>query len=180
MTQLEEVILVDAEDREVGRAEKLDAHARGLLHRAISVFVFDARGRVLLQRRAEGKYHSGGLWANTCCSHPRPGEATGAAAQRRLHEEMGIACELTHAVTFTYRADVAAGLVEHEVDHVFTGRFDGTPNPDAAEVSDFAWHDPEELRAAIAAAPARFAAWLPLALACLRDLGELPHAEREV
>jgi len=170
----EEVILVDADDREVGTAEKLDAHARGLLHRALSVFLFDADGRVLLQRRAADKYHSSGLWSNTCCSHPRPGEDVGAAAARRLGEEMGIDVPLARAFAFLYRAEVAAGLVEHELDHVFTGRFDGEPSPNPDEASDWAWRDPAELEREIAAEPARFAAWLPLALAGLRERGLVP------
>jgi isopentenyl-diphosphate delta-isomerase len=173
---MEEVILVDADDREVGTAEKLDAHARGLLHRALSVFLFDDRGRVLLQRRADAKYHTGGRWANTCCSHPRPGETTGAAAARRLREEMGVAVALEHALTFTYRAEFEDGLVEHEVDHVFTGRFDGRPAPNADEVRGWAWREVDELERELAAAPERFAPWLALALARLRAGGHLPEA----
>jgi isopentenyl-diphosphate delta-isomerase len=172
----ERVILVDADDREVGSAEKLDAHARGLLHRALSVFLFDAAGRVLLQRRAATKYHSGDRWSNTCCSHPRPGEATADAATRRLREEMGVTAVLEHALVFTYRAEFEDGLVEHEVDHVFTGRFDGAPTPNSAEVGAWAWRDVDELEREIAAHPARFAPWLPLALERLRAQAKLPGA----
>jgi isopentenyl-diphosphate delta-isomerase len=170
----EEVILVDAADRPIGTAEKQDAHVRGLLHRALSVFLFDGAGRVLLQRRAATKYHSPDRWSNTCCSHPRPGEATADAARRRLREEMGIAAALEHALAFTYRAELEGGLVEHEIDHVFVGRFDGEPAPDAAEVGAWAWRDVDELEREIAAHPERFAAWLPPALARLKREGRLP------
>jgi isopentenyl-diphosphate Delta-isomerase len=170
----ERVILVDEHDRELGTAEKLDAHVRGLLHRAVSVLLFDAQGRTLLQRRAAGKYHSAGLWANACCSHPHPGEDALAAAHRRLREELGIDAPLVHALTFTYRAEVGSGLVEHEVDHVFTGRFDGEPRPAPAEVEAWEWRDAAALAAAVRAAPERYAAWLPLVLAQLAAAGRLP------
>src|SRR3954469_14253008 len=114
----ETVVLVDEDDREVGLAPKLRAHERGLLHRAFSVFVLNARGEVLLQRRADGKYHSAGLWTNTACGHPRPGEPVAAAARRRLREEMGFECALVAAGTFVYRARVGSELVEHELDHL--------------------------------------------------------------
>src|SRR5687768_17165134 len=118
----EQVILVDEWNREVGADEKLRAHESGALHRAFSVFVFDAAGRLLLQRRARSKYHSGGLWSNTACGHPRPGEGTDEAARRRLREEMGFECGLREAFVFTYRAELEGGLVEHEFDQVFVGQ----------------------------------------------------------
>ena len=118
----EQVILVDQQDREIGVAEKLEAHRKGKLHRAFSVFLFNAKDEMLLQQRAAEKYHSGGLWTNTCCSHPRPGEPTEAAARRRLREEMGISCNLNKAFDFIYRAEFDNGLIEHELDHVFIGR----------------------------------------------------------
>lgn len=167
----EEVILVDADDREIGTEEKLRAHERGLLHRAFSVFVFDDHGRVLLQRRAVGKYHSGGLWSNTCCGHPRPGETVVGAAARRLGEEMGIACDLQPRATFTYRADLAGGLVEHEVDHLLTGTFTGPPMPDPGEVEAWGWMPLDRLLADCAREPARYSAWLPMALAELAAVG---------
>jgi len=170
----ERVILVDAEDRELGTAEKLDAHVRGLLHRAVSVLLFDARGRTLLQRRAAGKYHSAGLWANACCSHPRPGEDAPVAARRRLVEELGIDVPLVHALTFTYRAPVGGGLIEHELDHVFTGRFQGEPRPAPDEVEAWEWRDAARLPGEVSAEPERYAAWLPLVLARLAAAGRLP------
>lgn len=160
----ERVILVDASDREIGTEEKLRAHEQGALHRAFSVFLFDDLGRVLLQRRALGKYHSAGLWSNTCCGHPRPGESTSSAARRRLHEEMGIACELTPRFSFVYSASLGRGLMEYELDHVLTGRFSGTPSPDPREVDTWGWMSLPDLVADCMASPERYSAWLPIAL----------------
>lgn len=169
----ERVVLVDEQDVELGSEEKLAAHRRGLLHRALSVFVFDVAGRLLLQQRAVAKYHSGGLWTNTCCSHPRPGESVTDAAHRRLREEMGFDCELQPAFTFLYRAPFADGLAEHELDHVLLGRFDGEPAANPDEVADWAWVEPRRLEQALAQDPARYTVWLPLALAELRRRGLL-------
>ena len=155
----EVVILVDAADLETGVASKTRVHETGERHRAVSVFIADHRGRILLQRRAVSKYHSGGQWANTCCSHPRPGEATVVAARRRLREEMGIDCELEAAGVFTYRAEVGGGLIEHEVDHLFFGRHEGEPKPDDREVEAWSWEAPGEIDRLLAADPRRFAAW---------------------
>jgi isopentenyl-diphosphate delta-isomerase len=127
------------------------------------VFVYDSVGRLLLQRRAAHKYHSGGVWTNTCCSHPRPGEPVAAAAARRLSEEMGFECALEPAFGFLYRAELGNGLVEHEYDHVFRGRFDGEPRPDPAEVAGWRWETPEAVRAELAARPQAFSAWFPIA-----------------
>jgi len=166
----EQVILVDAEDRELGAMEKLAAHERGgTLHRAFSVFVTDSRGRWLLQRRALGKYHFPGLWTNTCCSHPRPGEDTAAAAHRRLQEEMGFDCPLEERFAFEYRAtSEAEGLTEHELDHVFTGRYDGEciPNPD--EVAEVRRIDPAVLEAEVRDRPEAFTPWFKIALERVR------------
>lgn len=158
------IILVDAGDRDVGTATKLDAHRTGALHRAFSVFVFDAQGSLLLQQRARSKYHSGGLWTNTCCGHPRPGEATAAAAERRLREEMGIACPLREAGWFVYRADVGGGLVEHELDHVLVGTSNREPRPDSAEVAGWRRVPVADLRMELVRRPAGFTAWFPRAL----------------
>jgi isopentenyl-diphosphate delta-isomerase len=158
------VVLVDAGDRAVGTAPKLAAHRTGALHRAFSVFVFDGRGRLLLQRRAAAKYHSGGLWTNSCCGHPRPGEAVLDAAGRRLREEMGISCVLRPVGAFTYRARLGE-LEEHEFDHVLVGRFDGEPVPDPGEVAAWRWVEPGEAARELAASPEAFTAWFGRALA---------------
>jgi isopentenyl-diphosphate delta-isomerase len=163
----ERVILVDERDRPAGEAEKLAAHRQGRLHRAFSVFVLDASGRVLMQRRAATKYHSGRLWSNTCCGHPRPGEDTRAAAGRRLAEEMGFQCPLEPAGVFVYHASLG-DLVEHEYDHVFRGRFDGDPRPDPAEVEAWQWMELEALEAGLAACPGDYTVWLPEAVKQLR------------
>jgi isopentenyl-diphosphate Delta-isomerase len=159
----EHVILVDIEDVAIGTTEKQAAHVTGSLHRAFSVFVLDDAGRMLLQRRAITKYHSGGLWSNTCCSHPRPGESTMAAAQRRLFEEMGFHCPLEVAFSFVYRADVGGGLIEHEYDHVFLGRFNGEPAPHPAEVDDWRWIDLPALLREVRERPGRFTYWFHIA-----------------
>ena len=162
-TRSEQVILVDATDTVVGVREKLRAHEEGVLHRAFSVFVFDDDGALLLQRRARTKYHSPGLWTNTCCSHPRPGESLELGTRRRLREEMGFDCELRWRFHFTYRAELPNGLVEHELDHVFSGTWTGVPRPDPREVDDWRWYSRAELAAAIRARPHEFTAWFPIA-----------------
>ncbi|MBM3433034.1 MAG: isopentenyl-diphosphate Delta-isomerase [Bacteroidetes bacterium] len=161
--ELEQVILVNEQDQSVGSCEKMAAHEQGLLHRAFSVFVFNSRGRLLLQQRAVGKYHSGGLWTNTCCSHPRPGESTEDAAYRRLQEEMGFQTELFHAFTFTYTAGLDKGLVENEIDHVFTGIYDGEILPNQEEVMDHSYISIIQLEESIEQFPEKFTIWLRIA-----------------
>lgn len=161
---MEQVILVDEDDRELGASEKLAAHAAGQLHRAFSIFVFNSAGQLLLQRRAKSKYHSGGLWSNTCCGHPRPAESTVAAARRRLREEMSFECELRPAFEFLYRAELANELIEHEYDHVFVGEFDGAFRPDVSEVEGWKWTTPEELRRDVRERPEEYTYWLRVAL----------------
>lgn len=157
----EHVVLVDRHDRPLGTMEKLTAHREGRLHRALSVVLRSADGRqLLLQRRAACKYHSGGTWTNTCCSHPRPGEETSAAAVRRLREEMGIELpSLEKLFTTIYHAPVGAGLTEHELVHVYGSVWDGPVTPDPAEVEGYAWFDAQALRADIAANPERYSVW---------------------
>jgi isopentenyl-diphosphate delta-isomerase len=162
--ETERVILVDADDHEIGTAPKLEAHQSGQLHRAFSVFIRNSSGEILLQRRADGKYHSSGLWTNTCCGHPRPGETTSNAAQRRLAEEMGIAPSLTESGHFLYQADLDRGLIEHEIDHVFTGVFNGSPVPDSREVSEWKWISVPALRDWVSRDPGAFTAWFSRAL----------------
>lgn len=153
------VILVNADDVEIGTAGKLDVHKRGLKHRAISVLVRNTAGQLLLQRRNPAKYHSGLLWANACCSHPLPGESTVDAAHRRLQEEMGIACPLAPLFTFDYRAPVSDDLIENELVHVFGGTHDGTIAPDPAEVSEWKWIGFDDLAIDLRDHPERYAIW---------------------
>jgi isopentenyl-diphosphate Delta-isomerase len=169
----EMLILVDENDREVGTAEKLVVHIDGVLHRAFSIYLFNSKGQLLLTRRASSKYHSGGLWTNTCCSHPRPGESVDLAARRRLREETGIDCELRYGFQFIYRAELGGGLIEHELDHVFVGTYDGIPHLDPNEADACEWVDTQTLAHDIKARPERYSAWMALsldrALACYRD-----------
>lgn len=158
----ERVLLVDAEDRPLGTAGKLEAHRRDLRHRALSVLLFDAAGRQLLQRRAAGKYHSPGLWSNACCSHPRPEEAPAEAAERRLFEELGVTCRLRPVAVTAYRRPVPLDLFENEIVHVFAGRCDGPLRPDPAEVAEVAWVEPAALKADVAAWPERYTVWFRL------------------
>lgn len=172
------VVLVDASDRELGTMEKLEAHRRGVLHRAVSVVIFDRSGRMLLQRRASTKYHSPGLWANSCCSHPRAGELPLAAAHRRLAEEMGITCDLDAAFAFCYDADVGAGLREHEYDHVFIGTSDAAPQPNPAEVAEWRFVDERTMRDELARWPERFTPWFPILVRHLAAVaGDAPWAD---
>jgi isopentenyl-diphosphate Delta-isomerase len=166
----EAVVLVDSAGQPIGTCDKVTVHRTGQLHLAFSIFVFNGEGELLLQRRSWEKYHSPGRWSNTCCSHPRPDESISAAARRRLGEELGFTCDLTPAGAFIYRAEVGHGLVEHEYDHVFVGRWDGSPAPDPAEVVDWRWIDPDELRQEILGQPDRFTPWLQPAL--LRALAQ--------
>ena len=174
----ETVILVDADDQEIGVAEKLEAHRRGLLHRAFSVFILNDAGELLLQRRSSTKYHSGGLWTNTCCSHPRPTEDVKHAARRRLREEMGIDAELSPVFTFLYEADLDSGLTEHELDHVLVGRYQGDPNPNPVEVDGWWWAGLGEVEEDVERRPEAYTVWFKLALpkliAALRSKGGVP------
>lgn len=154
------LILVDDNDREIGCEEKIQAHVAGQLHRAFSIFIFNTKKELLLQQRALCKYHSPGLWTNTCCSHPRPGETTLAAASRRLMEEVGFQTILHHAGTLTYRANMPQSkLIEHEYDHVFYGFFDGEPVPNPQEVAALRWENPATLSHELHEHPERFTAW---------------------
>ena len=158
-TSLDRVILVDKYDRAIGFMPKLEAHQQGRRHRAISVIIRDAQGQLLLHRRSAGKYHSAGLWTNTCCSHPRPGEDSVHAATRRLAEEMGIVAALTPLFSMYYRSRVPGQLVEHEVVHVFGGIFDGRPNPDPFEVGDWCWKALTATKCEIDERPQAYTIW---------------------
>lgn len=166
---MENVVLVNEADEQTGIMEKLEAHEKALLHRAVSVFLFNAQGDMLLQQRADAKYHSGGLWTNTCCSHPRPGEEPLHAAQRRLREEMGIVAPLQKAFTFTYKAAFGNGLTEYEFDHVFTGSYEGAIIPDPAEVQDFCYRSLPEIEADLVNNPDRYTVWFAIAFPLLRN-----------
>lgn len=155
----EKVVLVDERDQETGIAEKLAAHRAGLLHRAFSVIIWDDRGRQLLQKRAMSKYHSAGLWTNACCGHPRPGESVADAAARRLTEEMRITCPLEHLGTVRYRADFENGLTEHEIVHIYRGRYTGPVEADPAEAEDVAWRALSDIRDEAAAHPEYYTVW---------------------
>ena len=155
----EHVILVDAQDRDVGRAPKLAAHRQGLLHRAVSVSIVDPQGRLLLQRRARSKYHSGGLWTNACCTHPRPGETTDQAAERRVAEELGVVCPLHWVLRTQYRARVGGELVENEIVHLYHGLYFGEVRPDPGEVEAFVWTARETLLLDVERRPEEYTYW---------------------
>jgi isopentenyl-diphosphate delta-isomerase len=172
-TDVERVVLVNARDEEIGTEEKLRAHQLNLMHRAFSVFVVNSAGEFLLQRRAGQKYHSAGLWSNTTCGHPRPGEPVEIAARRRLHEEMGVDCTLTKVAAFTYCLAVTEELSENEFDHVFIGVWNGTPKPDPAEVAEWGWRAPEVLERELQEHPELFSRWLPLAWKTVRGKADV-------
>jgi len=161
---MEKVILVDENDKEIGVEEKIKAHQEGKLHRAFSVFVFNSQGKMLLQKRAQNKYHSAGLWSNACDGHPRPDEEVEKAAHRRLKEEMGFDCELKKAFKFKYKAELENGLIEHEIDYVFLGIYEGEvkPNPEEAEV--FEWVDLDFLLKDVSLCPEKYTFWFKAAL----------------
>jgi isopentenyl-diphosphate Delta-isomerase len=156
---MERVILVDQQDNELGSMEKMEAHQKGLLHRAFSILLFNSKGEVLLQKRASKKYHSGGLWTNTCCSHPQPGETVPHAARRKLLQEMGIDLQPEYAFKFIYKTSLDHLLTEHELDHVLIGQFDGKPNINPEEVEDWKFTDVNELRNEMEQNPESFTYW---------------------
>lgn len=158
----DQVILVNEYDEQIGTMGKLDAHIKAKLHRAFSIFVFNSKNEWMIQQRALGKYHSGGLWTNTVCSHPRHGEPVAAAAHRRLREEMGFDCDLQQTFTFHYQAEVGNGLVEHEFDHVLFGHYEGEPDINQDEVISWKWISPDTIRKAIRTDPGNFSEWFKL------------------
>jgi isopentenyl-diphosphate Delta-isomerase len=161
---MEHVILVDERDHEIGTMEKMEAHQKGLLHRAFSILIFNSKGELLLQQRALSKYHSGGLWTNSCCSHPRPGESTQDAAKRKLKQEMGIDLIPEFAFTFKYKAELDHGLTEHELDHVYFGKFDGEPKINHEEAIDWRFVDLKSLHHEIQNHSEKFTAWFKIIL----------------
>ena len=159
----QQLILVDEQNNITGYGEKLQVHRDGDLHRAFSIFVMNPRGELMLQRRAIEKYHSGGLWANTCCSHPLKGEEREDTVHRRLQEEMGFDCELKPLFDFIYRAEFENGLTEYELDQVYLGAFEGSPKPNPLEVCDWKWIHIDDLKKDIGANPDNYVYWLKAA-----------------
>ncbi len=160
---MEKVILVDENDKPIGTMEKMEAHEKGILHRAFSVFVFNEKNELMLQQRAFSKYHSPGLWTNTCCSHPREGEKTLDAAHRRMIEEMGFDCGFEEAFDFIYNSDVGQGLTEHELDHVFIGHSNQRPKTNPEEVNDWKYMPMDSIRAEMKSSPENFTVWFRIA-----------------
>ena len=156
------VIAVDSNDAEIGYYDKMTAHIEGILHRAVSILIFNSKNEWLIQQRAEEKYHSGLLWSNTACSHPMKSEDTATSAQRRLKEEMGLDTPLEHVFSFQYMAEFDNGLIENELDHVFIGYTDVDPVPNPEEVADFRWVSTEDLENEIAQNPDGFTAWFKI------------------
>jgi isopentenyl-diphosphate delta-isomerase len=159
----QQIILVNEKDEPLGMMEKMEVHQKGLLHRAFSVFIFDSKGKFLLQQRSAKKYHGAHLWTNACCSHPYPNEDIENAAQRRLLEELGFTTPLKKIFSFTYYAAVENDLIENEYDHVFAGEYEGKINADLKEVADYSYHDMEEVKCAIQNQPDKFTSWFKIA-----------------
>lgn len=159
---IEEVILVDENDSVVGYMEKMEAHKLGLLHRAFSVFVFNAKGDLMLQKRAKSKYHSGGLWTNTCCSHPRSNETVVEAAKRRMQEEMGFVCEVEEKFSFVYKAKLDNELTEHEYDYVLFGNYNEAPKLNPEEAESYRFMSIDEVKKQITEHPQNYTEWFKI------------------
>jgi isopentenyl-diphosphate Delta-isomerase len=168
--ELQQVILVDEQDAPVGVMEKMEAHRKGVLHRAFSIFIFNDKGEMLLQQRADDKYHSAGLWTNACCSHPQPNEDTLQAAHRRLKEELGFDIKLTKLFDFIYRSSFENGLTEYEFDHVFVGHHNDPVQFNRSEVKAVAYKSMEEIQRLIEEQPGQFTAWFIIAFPKIRQL----------
>lgn len=164
-----EVVLVNENNEVMGTIEKMEAHRKGLLHRAFSIFIFNENGEMLIQQRSSSKYHGALLWTNACCSHPYPGEEISVAAHRRLKEELGIEIPLTEIFSFLYRADVENNLVEHEYDHVFAGEYSKELHPDANEVADYAYCTMNDLSQRLQQHPERFTTWFCIAFPRIKE-----------
>lgn len=156
---MDKVVLVDKNNRKLGEMEKLEAHKKALLHRAFSIFVYNSKSELLIQQRPNEKYHSGGLWTNTVCSHPKPGERYLTAAHRRLKEEMGFDCALTEKSSFIYKKEFNNGLTENEYDCIFVGEYNGPIEPNSKEVADYKWVEMSDLKKDIAKNPQRYTYW---------------------
>jgi isopentenyl-diphosphate delta-isomerase len=158
----DKVILVDNNDNQIGLMPKLEAHEKGVLHRAFSVFIFNNDGELMLQRRALTKYHSPGLWTNTCCSHQRDGETNIISGKRRLNEEMGFDTELFEKTSFIYKAKFDNGLTEHEFDHVLVGCYNHSPMINSTEVDSWKWMSMENIKKDIKDHPDNYTAWFKI------------------
>ena len=158
----ENVVLVDGSDNPIGTMPKLEAHEKGVLHRAFSVFILNQKGQLMLQRRALDKYHSPGLWTNTCCSHPRESESNIEAGIRRLKEEMGFITPLKHMFSFIYKSKFDNGLIEHEFDHVLLGYYDSTPIINTSEVAEWKWMSLDKIIAEMKNKPEDFTVWFKI------------------
>ncbi|MBA4241484.1 MAG: isopentenyl-diphosphate delta-isomerase [Sphingobacteriaceae bacterium] len=158
------VILVDEQDNDIGVMEKIKAHQEGLLHRAFSVFIFNHKDELLLQQRSLSKYHSAGLWTNTCCSHPRPNETIKDAANRRLFEEMGMSCDLKIKTNFIYKTSFENGLIEHELDYVLIGSTNQNPHINKEEVENYKWMSIADIKKDIISNPNQYTSWFKIAL----------------
>ena len=156
------VILVDKNDQEIGSMEKLQAHKLGRLHRAFSVFIFNNKQELLLQKRSKGKYHSPSMWTNTCCSHPKTNEDLQKKKKKRLKEEMGIICELKKSFSFLYKVEMENRLIEHEIDHVFVGFSNDNPTVNTDEASGYQWTSLESLKKSIQNTPEQYTPWLKI------------------
>lgn len=159
----DEVVLVNENDECLGSMKKMEVHQKGLLHRAFSVFIFDRRGRMLLQQRSSKKYHGANLWTNACCSHPFPDEKIKDAAERRLKEELGFVTPLQKIFSFTYHASVENNLIEHEFDHVFAGEYENAIRPNHHEVADYTYETMEQIKKDIQSYPEKFTSWFKIA-----------------
>ena len=170
---MEEVILVNTDNEVLGYMEKMEAHEKGMLHRAFSIFIFNTKGEILLQKRAISKYHSGGLWTNTCCSHPRKNESFLDAANRRLSEEMGMSCVLNEVFSFIYKAELDNNLTEHEYDQVLFGTTDQIPVLNKAEAEDYKYIKPDQLKIDIHDNPSQYTEWLKISFEKVYHLTKL-------
>ncbi len=178
--QEQQLILVNENDEQVGAMEKMQTHEKGLLHRAFSVFLFDNKGRMLLQQRAFTKYHSGGLWTNACCSHPVNGEETEDAAVRRLQEEMGIVTPLKKLSSFIYKAEFENGLTEYEYDHLYTGEYNGAVIMNKEEVNDYCYIEMAELKQSLKDHPEKYTAWFRIAFPQIENWWQQEYASQKI
>lgn len=166
---MQQLILVNEQDEPIGQMEKMEVHQKGLLHRAFSVFIFNEKGEMLLQQRAARKYHSPKLWSNACCSHPVVGEEISAAAVKRLREEMGFVTTIEEKFHFIYKTAFDNGLTEYELDHVFTGVYDGDIVPDPEEVSDYCYMTMSAIEESLLSHPSKYSSWFAIAFPKIKE-----------